>query len=147
VAVQRIGPLSEGDEAPYFSASDDDNAGWRTDDGAPHDPAASPAQRICDELSDEDGSGSGSSDDDDVAWGPEMATPARGWRGASARRRLHTTAGRARHAAMRRSGSTADEGAQGSAESGDGNPNGRTAAPQLDDGPSADGESGQWVRS
>ncbi len=35
-------------------------------------------------ASEEDGSGF--SDADDEAWGPEMATPARGWRGASARR-------------------------------------------------------------
>ena len=35
--------------------------------------------------SEEDGTGSSDADDDE-AWGPEMATPARGWRGASARR-------------------------------------------------------------
>ena len=35
--------------------------------------------------SDEDETGS-SDDGNDKAWGPEMATPARGWRGASARR-------------------------------------------------------------
>ncbi len=59
-------------------------------------------------LASEEGEGSGFSDDDDEAWGPEMATPARGWRGASARRRLHTTAARTRRDRLRRSGSVQD---------------------------------------
>ena len=152
VAAQRIGALSDNDDAHHLSASEDGDSRWRTEDGGSRNGAASPDQRTGDDMSDEvgvdsDGSGSDFSDGDDAAWGPEMATPARGWRGASARRRLLTTAGRSRRAAMRRSGSAAEASAardEAGAEPGGAAAERRIAAPELNVSLPANGDCG-WV--